>query len=215
MGAHRFGEPRPEDPWVVAAMRGGGTHIDHVEMLARPDGTGRVLGFIPVAPSTVGSFLRKRPPARSVLSAHARVVPGGWARGARRRRPGLHDLRGRQRVEARRRLPNGLSPAAGTHAPSPGEVLVARMRKGSADVVARRGPRSSSTSPDREQASSTRQGESAGRPDPDGARRLEGFAQCASHPRSGRALQHYRARSTPPPTNTDHQMVDAEVTVRH
>ena len=41
--------PCPKILTVVAAMLAGGTHIDHVEML-RSGGTGRVLGFTPMAP---------------------------------------------------------------------------------------------------------------------------------------------------------------------
>ena len=49
--------PGPKICTVVAAMLAGGTHIDHVGML-RAGRTGRVLGFRPMAPSTVGTFLR-------------------------------------------------------------------------------------------------------------------------------------------------------------
>ena len=42
---------------VVTAMMAGATHIDHVEVL-RAGATGRVLSFRPMAPSTVGTFLR-------------------------------------------------------------------------------------------------------------------------------------------------------------
>ena len=49
--------PGPKILTVVAAMLAGATHIDHVGML-RAGRTGQVLGFRPMAPSTVGSFLR-------------------------------------------------------------------------------------------------------------------------------------------------------------
>ena len=84
---------------LVAAMLAGATHIDHVEML-RAGGTGRVLGFTPMAPSTVGSFLR------TFTFGHARQLESGAGAhagaclGTRRRprrqaadgRSGLHDL---------------------------------------------------------------------------------------------------------------------------
>ena len=65
---------------LVAAMLAGVTHIDHVEML-RAGGTGRVLGFTPMAPSTVGSFLRTftfghARQLEAVLAPHAVRVPG-------------------------------------------------------------------------------------------------------------------------------------------
>ena len=49
--------PGPKICTVVAAMLAGATHIDHVGML-RAGRTGRVLGFRPMTPSTVGTFLR-------------------------------------------------------------------------------------------------------------------------------------------------------------
>ena len=49
--------PGPKILTVVAAMLAGGTHIDHVAML-RAGRTGQVLGFKPMAPSTVGTFLQ-------------------------------------------------------------------------------------------------------------------------------------------------------------
>ena len=58
---------------LVAAMLAGATHIDHVEML-RAGGTGRVLGFTPMAPSTVGSFLR------TFTFGHARQLEAVLAR---------------------------------------------------------------------------------------------------------------------------------------
>jgi hypothetical protein len=42
---------------LVAAMIAGATHIDHVDML-RAGATRHVLGFKPMAPSTIGTFLR-------------------------------------------------------------------------------------------------------------------------------------------------------------
>ena len=68
---------------LVAAMLAGATHIDHVEML-RAGGTGRVLGFTPMAPSTVGSFLRTFTfgHARQLEAVLARTLARAWGLGA-------------------------------------------------------------------------------------------------------------------------------------
>ena len=134
--------PGPKILTVVAAMLAGGTHIDHVEML-RAGRTGRVLGFRPMAPSTVGTLLadvhvRSHPPARSGAVAHAGARLGtgrGPRQGAAGCRSGLHDLRGPRQTKTRRRVrltkELGYHPLLATRADT-GEVLGARMRKGSA-----------------------------------------------------------------------------------
>ena len=68
---------------LVAAMLAGATHIDHVEML-RAGGTGRVLGFTPMAPSTVGSFLGTFTfgHARQLEAVLARTLARAWGLGA-------------------------------------------------------------------------------------------------------------------------------------
>ena len=134
--------PGPKILTVVAAMLAGGTHIDHVAML-RAGRTGRVLGFKPMAPSTVGTFLQTFTfghlrHLEAVLSrtdawglggytpggfdrlghAGGRLGVGRWAgRRAAGGRSGLHDLRGPRQAKARSRVrlhPHArLSPAAG------------------------------------------------------------------------------------------------------
>ena len=75
--------PGPKICTVVAAMLAGGTHIDHVEML-RAGRTGRVLGFAPMAPSTVGSFLRTFTfgHVRQLEAVASRTLARAWALGA-------------------------------------------------------------------------------------------------------------------------------------
>ena len=122
--------PGPKICTVVAAMLAGATHIDHVGML-RAGRTGRVLGFTPMAPSTVGTFpadvhVRSRPPARSGAVAHAGACLGAGRRprqGAARGRCGLHDLRGPRQTETGRRVRLHQKGSAITrcspHAPTP------------------------------------------------------------------------------------------------
>ena len=78
--------PGPKICTVVAAMLAGGTHIDHVEML-RAGRTGRVLGFRPMAPSTVGSFLRTFTfgHVRQLEAVLSRTLARAWAVGRRPR----------------------------------------------------------------------------------------------------------------------------------
>ena len=122
VGAHRL-NPGRKILTLVAAMLAGATHIDHVEML-RAGGTGRVLGFTPMAPSTVGSFLRTFTfgHARQLEAVLARTLARAWGLCRPRRqaadgRSGLHDLRGPRQAQGRRRVRlhqgAGLSPAAG------------------------------------------------------------------------------------------------------
>ena len=75
--------PGPKICTVVAAMVAGGTHIDHVGML-RAGRTGRVLGFAPMAPSTVGSFLRTFTfgHVRQLEAVLSRTLARAWALGA-------------------------------------------------------------------------------------------------------------------------------------
>ena len=138
--------PGPKICTVVAAMLAGATHIDHVGML-RAGRTGRVLGFTPMAPSTVGTFLRTFtfghvPPARSGAVAHARSRmavgsrPGPCAAGGR---SGLHDLRGPRQTKTRR--PRTATPKSSAitrcslHAPTPARCSAPACAK------APRGPR--------------------------------------------------------------------------
>ena len=75
--------PGPKICTVVAAMLAGATHIDHVGML-RAGRTGRVLGFRPVAPSTVGSFLRSFTfgHVRQLEAVLSRTLARAWGLGA-------------------------------------------------------------------------------------------------------------------------------------
>ena len=75
--------PGPKILTVVAAMVAGGTHIDHVGML-RAGRTGRVLGFKPAAPSTVGTFLRTFTfgHVRQLEAVLSRTLARAWGLGA-------------------------------------------------------------------------------------------------------------------------------------
>ena len=134
--------PGPKILTVVAAMVAGATHIDHVEML-RAGGTGRVLGFTPMAPSTVGSFLRTFTfgHARQLEAVLARTLARAWGLGAG---PGgasltvdldstICEVHGKLKQGAAygytKKL--GYHPLLAARADT-GEVLAARMRKGSA-----------------------------------------------------------------------------------
>ena len=127
---------------LVAAMLAGATHIDHVEML-RAGGTGRVLGFTPMAPSTVGSFLRTFTfgHARQLEAVLARTLARAWGLGAG---PGdkpltvdldstICEVHGRQKQGAAYGYTKvlGYHPLLAARADTR-EVLAARMRKGSA-----------------------------------------------------------------------------------
>ncbi|WP_423922434.1 IS1380 family transposase [Candidatus Poriferisodalis sp.] len=134
--------PGPKIANLVAAMVAGATHIDHVEML-RAGRTGAVLGFTPVAPSTVGSFLRTFTfgHVRQLEAVLSRTLARAWRLGAG---PGAEPLvvdvdsticevHGKQKHGAA----YGYTKALGYHPllaarADTGEVLAARMRKGSA-----------------------------------------------------------------------------------
>ena len=75
--------PGPKICTVVAAMLAGATHIDHVGML-RAGRTGRVLGFRPMAPSTVGTFLRTFTfgHVRQLEAVASRTLARAWGLGA-------------------------------------------------------------------------------------------------------------------------------------
>ncbi len=75
--------PGPKICTVVAAMLAGGTHIDHVGML-RAGRTGRVLGFRPMAPSTVGTLRRSFTfgHVRQLEAVLSRTLARAWGLGA-------------------------------------------------------------------------------------------------------------------------------------
>ncbi len=134
--------PGPKILTVVAAMLAGGTHIDHVGML-RAGRTGRVLGFKPAAPSTVGTFLRTFTfgHIRQLEAVLSRTLARAWGLGAG---PGkaplvvdldstICEVHGKQKQGAAYGCTKelGYHPLLATRADT-GEVLGARMRKGSA-----------------------------------------------------------------------------------
>jgi hypothetical protein len=127
---------------VVAAMMAGATHIDHVEVL-RSGATGRVLPFKVAAPSTVGTFLRSFTfgHIRQLDAVLSRVLARAWHLGAG---PGseplvidldstICEVHGKQKQGAAYGYTKqlGYHPLLATRAGT-GEILFARMRKGSA-----------------------------------------------------------------------------------
>ena len=76
-------DPGSEILTVVAAMVAGATRIDHVEMLGAGR-TGAVLGFKPMVPSSVGSFLRSFTfgHVRQFEAVLSRVLERAWRLGA-------------------------------------------------------------------------------------------------------------------------------------
>ena len=134
--------PGPKICTVVAAMLAGATHIDHVGML-RAGRTGRVLGFTPMAPSTVGTFLRTFTfgHVRQLEAVLSRTLARAWGLGAG---PGdeplvvdldstICEVHGKQKQGAAYGCTKelGYHPLLAARADT-GEVLGARMRKGSA-----------------------------------------------------------------------------------
>ena len=134
--------PGPKICTVVAAMLAGGTHIDHVEML-RAGRTGRVLGFRPMAPSTVGTFLRTFTfgHVRQLEAVLSRTLARAWQLGAGPGRAPLTvdldsticEVHGKQKQGAAYGYTKelGYHPLLAARADTR-EVLGARMRKGSA-----------------------------------------------------------------------------------
>ncbi|HEY3484061.1 MAG TPA: IS1380 family transposase [Ilumatobacteraceae bacterium] len=129
---------------LVASMLGGGTHIDHANKL-RAGSTGKVLPFRVMAPSTLGTFLRSFTfgHVRQLDAVIAETTRRAWAVGAG---PGaaamtidldsticeVHGhLKGGAAYGYTRQL--GYHPLLATWAAT-GDVLHARMRKGSANT---------------------------------------------------------------------------------
>ena len=127
---------------LVAAMIAGATHIDHCDML-RSGATQAVLPFKVMAPSTVGTFLRSFTfgHVRQLDAVLSRTLARAWNVGAG---PGggaltvdldstICEVHGKKKHGAAygytRRL--GYHPLLATRGGT-GEVLLARMRKGSA-----------------------------------------------------------------------------------
>jgi len=130
---------------LVAAMLAGATHIDHVNMV-RAGATQAVLPFKVMAPSTIGSFLRGFTfgHVRQLDAMCSRVLARAWAAGAG---PGdkalvidldstICEVHGKQKQAAGYGYTKvfGYHPLLATRAGT-GEVLFARMRKGSANTA--------------------------------------------------------------------------------
>ena len=130
---------------LVAAMIAGATHIDHVNML-RAGATQAVLPFRVMAPSTIGTFLRSFTfgHVRQLDAVCSRVLARAWKLGA-----GPADGRlvidldsticqvhGKQKQAAGYGYTHvlGYHPLLATRADT-GEVLFARMRRGSANTA--------------------------------------------------------------------------------
>ena len=134
--------PGPKICTVVAAMLAGATHIDHVGML-RAGRTGRVLGFRPMAPSTVGTLRRTFTfgHVRQLEAVLSRTLARAWQLGAGPGRAPLVvdvdsticEVHGKQKQGAAYGCTSvlGCHPLLAARADT-GEVLGARMRKGSA-----------------------------------------------------------------------------------
>jgi hypothetical protein len=130
---------------VVAAMLAGATHIDHGDML-RAGSPQRVLPFKVMAPSTVGTFLRSFTfgHVRQLDAVLARTLGRAWAAGAG---PGddplvidldstICEVHGKQKQAAGYGYTRvlGYHPLIAARAGT-GEVLFARMRRGSANTA--------------------------------------------------------------------------------
>ena len=127
---------------VVAAMLAGATHIDHVNVL-RAGATQRVLPFTVAAPSTIGTFLRSFTfgHVRQLDAVLSRALTRAWQLGAG---PGsdplvvdldstICEVHGHKKQGAAYGYTGqlGYHPLLATRADT-GEILFARMRKGSA-----------------------------------------------------------------------------------
>ena len=129
---------------LVHAMIAGGTHIDHADML-RAGSTAAMLGHRVMAPSTLGTFLRSFTfgHVRQLEAVIGKTIERAWALGAG---PGVKPLvididsticqvEGAQKHGAAFGYTKvlGYHPLLATRADT-GEVLHARMRKGSANT---------------------------------------------------------------------------------
>jgi hypothetical protein len=133
---------------LVATILAGGTHIDHADML-RAGATQRVLPFRVMAPSTLGTFLRAFTfgHVRQLDKVLAETLRRAWAAGAG---PGeasmtidldstICEVHGKQKQGAAYGYTRvlGYHPILATRADT-GEVLHARLRKGSSQRGANR-----------------------------------------------------------------------------
>jgi len=130
---------------LVAAMIAGATHIDHVNVL-RAGATQAVLPFKVMAPSTIGTFLRSFTfgHVRQLDAVASRTLRRAWEAGAG---PGdsrlvvdldstICEVHGKQKQAAGYGYTGvlGYHPLIATRAGT-GEVLMARMRRGSANTM--------------------------------------------------------------------------------
>ncbi len=130
---------------IVHAMVAGGSHIDHADLL-RSGATGRVLGHQVMAPSTLGTFLRAFTfgHVRQLDKVIGEVIARAWKLGAG---PGasrlvididstICEVHGKAKQGASYGYTKvlGYHPLIATRADT-GEVLSARMRKGSANTA--------------------------------------------------------------------------------
>ena len=130
---------------LVAAMMAGATHIDHCNIL-RAGATQRVLPFTVMAPSTIGTFLRSFTfgHTRQLDAVLSRVLTRAWDTGAG---PGdgtlvvdldstICEVHGKAKQAASYGYTKvlGYHPLLATRAGT-GEVLLSRMRKGSANTA--------------------------------------------------------------------------------
>lgn len=130
---------------LVAAMLAGATHIDHVDVL-RAGATQRVLPFKVMAPSTIGTFLRTFTfgHVRQLDAVASRVLTRAWAAGAGPDDEALVvdldsticEVHGKAKQAAGYGYTAvlGYHPLLATRAGT-GEVLFARMRRGSANTA--------------------------------------------------------------------------------
>jgi hypothetical protein len=129
---------------LVHSMCAGGSHIDHADML-RAGSTSAVLGHRVMAPSTIGTFLRSFTfgHCRQIEAVNGHALERAWAAGAG---PGsgplvididstICEVAGNQKHGAGYGYTHvlGYHPLLATRADN-GEVLHARMRKGSANT---------------------------------------------------------------------------------
>jgi hypothetical protein len=129
---------------LVHSMIAGGSHIDHVDML-RAGATASVLGHTVMAPSTIGTFLRAFSfgHVRQLEAVNGHAIERAWAAGAGPGNQGLVididsticEVAGKAKGGAGYGYTKvlGYHPIVATRADT-GEVLHARMRKGSANT---------------------------------------------------------------------------------
>ena len=128
---------------LMHSMIAGGSHIDHVDVL-RAGATGSVLGHTVLAPSTIGTFLRAFSfgHVRQLEAVNGHAIERAWAAGAGPLDAMVIDIdsticevagkaKGGAGYGYTKKL--GYHPILATRADT-GEVLHARMRKGSANT---------------------------------------------------------------------------------